>query len=132
MSLKLFVDDIRECPEGWHPARTVTEAVRVLATMPVEVVSLDHDIETQDYSGRRFNSMETFATVAYYLAAMCVDEQPKKVFIHTANPAGAKAMEAILENFGDPTDPGVVEIIFSMKYKEILEKWPNKSPEIPL
>lgn len=122
MSLRLFVDDLRECPEGWHPARTVTEAVRVLATMPVDVVSLDHDIETQDYSGRRFNSMETFATVAFYLSAMGDDVRPKKVFIHTANPDGAKKMDTILEGKTS------VEIIFCMKYREILEAWSDKTP----
>lgn len=117
MSLKLFVDDIRECPEGWHPARTLTEAVRVLATMPVAVVSLDHDIESQDYSGRRFNSMETFATVAYYLAAMDPGDRPKKVFIHTSNPDGARRMEAILEGKTE------TEIIFCMNYREILQNY---------
>lgn len=122
MSLKLFVDDLRECPEGWHPARTVTEAVRVLATMPVAVISLDHDIEMQDYSGRRFNSMETFATVAFYLAVMDPGDRPKKVFIHTANPDGAKKMDSILEGKTS------VEIIFCMNYKEILEKWSNNNP----
>lgn len=39
MGIKLFVDDLRACPKGWVPARTVTEAIRILATQSVEEVS---------------------------------------------------------------------------------------------
>lgn len=95
--MKLFVDDYRPCPAGWHLARTVTEAIRVLATMPVEVVSLDHDIAFQ---GRHGIELETFEGVAWYLAAMCVDERPRLVVIHTGNPTAASRMAGILEMAG--------------------------------
>lgn len=38
MKIRLFVDDIRREPEGWVRARTVTEAIRLLATQDVEEV----------------------------------------------------------------------------------------------
>lgn len=95
--MKLFVDDLRTCPEGWHVARTVSEAIRVLATMPVEVVSIDHDIAFQ---GRHGIELETFEGVAWYVAAMCVDDRPKQVVIHTGNPMAASRMAGILEMAG--------------------------------
>ena len=82
-SLKLFVDDIRECPKGWTPARSVTEAIRILATQTVDEVSLDHDIV--DGRSSPFSvvaSEETFMTVAFYINLMV--EKPK-IRIHTAN-----------------------------------------------
>jgi hypothetical protein len=105
MGLLLWVDDLRNpidfCPEGelWHWAKTVTEAIRVLATVEVSRVSLDHDI--MEYKPQPDGvlavstgmSMETFEPVARYIALM---PDPPKVAIHTANPAGRSKMEAIL------------------------------------
>jgi len=43
--MKLFIDDIRNAPDdSWIVVRTVTGAIRALATMEVDVISLDHDI----------------------------------------------------------------------------------------
>lgn len=45
MGIRLFVDDLRAAPDAsWTVVRTVTEAIRVLATQDVEEVLLDHDI----------------------------------------------------------------------------------------
>lgn len=75
MPIKLFVDDIRRCPDGWVPARTVTEAIRLLATQNVEEVSLDHDITCaalakmgQHAPHRYHSSEETFEPVARFIA----------------------------------------------------------------
>jgi len=93
MPLKLFVDDLRACPQGWVPARSVTEGIRILATMPVEEVSLDHDIACHLVMGREHLSAETFEPVARYIALM--KERPA-VKIHTSNyPAGSKMAEIL-------------------------------------
>lgn len=75
--MKLFVDDIRACPEGWVLARTVTESIRILATQSVEEVSLDHDIRCHHdfmapglaHEVYELTSPETFETVARFLHA---------------------------------------------------------------
>lgn len=94
LKIRLFVDDIRREPEGWQRARTVTEAIRILANMDVSEVSLDHDIA--DYCPgcrREFSSDETFEPVAYYIATM----NPRPIVqIHTGNPGGAARMADIL------------------------------------
>jgi len=94
--LKLFVDDYRPAPEGWHLAKTITEAVRILSgPVYADVVSLDHDIIYRE--GKHSFSEETFATVARYIALMSKERLPKIVYIHTANPTGARDIEEILD-----------------------------------
>ena len=104
--MKLYVDDLRRCPEGWVLARTNTEAIRLLATGYVEEISIDHDIcvpriDFIDQSVRKRLAIgeETYQPVAYYIAAM-----PKpnliKVNFHTANPDGAAKMKSILDAVG--------------------------------
>lgn len=111
--MKLWVDDIRPAPEGWHRARSVTEAIRILATMDVDEVSLDHDISMKVSVGdlaagysepRPFRSNETFEPVAQYLALLACCEgvwRPHKVTIHTANSVAAEKMRALLRAY-DP------------------------------
>jgi hypothetical protein len=46
--MKLFIDDLRNAPDdSWIVVRTVTGAIRALATMEVDIISLDHDISHQ-------------------------------------------------------------------------------------
>lgn len=44
MPLKVFLDDVREAPDGWIRARTPAEVIALLETGKVEEVSLDHDL----------------------------------------------------------------------------------------
>ncbi len=84
--IKLFVDDIRPEPKGWHRARTVLEAIRTLQMMAVEEVSLDHDIECYEpIHGISHSSEETFFSVARYIALMSKETRPKTIRIHTSN-----------------------------------------------
>lgn len=108
MKIKLYVDDQRESPVGWHLAKTITEAIRILSTMEVEEVSLDHDIgklseddfkealnncsinpsnELVDSLMRIQNTLpkETFEPVARYIASMPKEIRPW-VNIHSGNP----------------------------------------------
>lgn len=88
--MKLFIDDIRAPFEGWHLANTITDAIRILATTEVEIVSLDHDIQ-QSIPGTR--GFETFEPVARYIALM--NPQPRVQF-HTGNPIGGQRMADII------------------------------------
>lgn len=91
--MKLYVDDMRACPDGWVPARTVTEAIRILATLPIQEVSLDHDIQCDNGPRPHHVSDETFEPVARYIALM--NPRPK-VHIHTSNyPAGDRMAEIL-------------------------------------
>jgi hypothetical protein len=98
MKLKLFVDDIRRCPDGWTVARTVSKAVRLLDTQDVEEVSLDHDIACYLFAGQSHTSEETFEAVARFIANMPEERRPKIVWIHTANPLAGDRMTEILKD----------------------------------
>jgi hypothetical protein len=75
-SYKLFVDDMREIPPGWIGARTVSEAIAVLACLPISHVSLDHDIIYPRSGVGLYQAlaMENYRGVAYYIAAMPLEE----------------------------------------------------------
>lgn len=91
--MNLFVDDIRKPPSGWTLARTITQAIALLASQDIEKVSLDHDIACRLVSGQEHSSEEDFSAVAHYIALM--NPRPKVTF-HTANPGGGARMAAIL------------------------------------
>lgn len=89
--MKLFVDDIRKCPKGWHLARTVTQAISVLSRGVVEEVSLDHDIAYQHCPGNI--DFETFMPVAQYIALM---SKKPVVRIHTGNISAGQRMAEVI------------------------------------
>lgn len=126
--MKLFVDDYRKSPDGWHLAKTITEAIRLLSGIIYwDAISLDHDIIYRE--GKHAFSEETFATVARYIALLPKDRLPKIVYIHTANPRGAIDIEDILKGIV-PTENIGNDGHFNMRgdyskdvdYKEILNK----------
>lgn len=49
--MKLWLDDIREAPEGFVWAKSYNEAIALLKTGDVTYASLDHDLEFEQYSG---------------------------------------------------------------------------------
>jgi|SRR5581483_2622135 len=96
MGLKLFVDDLRECPRGWIPAKTITEAIRILSTVNIEEVSLDHDIGCRLVTGQEHSSNETFEPIAWFLLMANSPIEVVKVRIHTSNVAAGRRMADIM------------------------------------
>lgn len=94
--MKLFVDDIRRCYDGWELARTTSKAIRILDTQNVTEVSLDHDIACY-IAGQSHTSEETFEGVARFIANMPEERRPEIVIIHTANPLAGDRMTEILK-----------------------------------
>lgn len=105
------MDDLRNpdefVGEGWHWAKTVTEAIRVLDGVEVIEVSLDHDITHAILPNdaprpsliyQPVVCPETYEAVARFIARMPVNGMI--VRIHTANPDGAKRMQNVLESRG--------------------------------
>ena len=109
--MKLWHDDIRPAPEGWTWARTNERAQELLRTGKVTEASLDHDLGLHDVDMTppecggdadewfdkmllRGGSEET----GYDLCVWMVEEGfvPKKITIHSWNPAGAQRMAAAL------------------------------------
>lgn len=113
LGLKLYVDDIRNPDDfvgpGWHWAKTVTEAIRILDEQDVDIVSLDHDIAhsipiTGSTIAQPFACTETFEPVARFIRCLVLGaldwddghSYPHTVYLHSANPIGIEKMKAIL------------------------------------
>lgn len=98
--IKLFVDDLRPAPEGWELARTISKAIRILDTLQVSEVSLDHDIA----SSLSIREPETFEPVARFIVRIYGGFIPgihkPKVTLHTGSPSGAQKLKAILADAG--------------------------------
>jgi len=97
--MKLYVDDLRRCPDGWKLARTITEAISHLYSGRVNEISLDHDIIFMRGADIRMHK-EAFMSVAYFMAVMPRDLRPSKVRIHTANVDAGWKMYDLLRNSG--------------------------------
>lgn len=107
VKVKLFVDDLRPQPEGWYLARTITEAIRILAFFDVVEVSLDHDImhsvpgkEDTPSIEQAVTCPENFSAVAYFIAALPPERRPKRVIVHTTNSAAVYTILEILKEAG--------------------------------
>lgn len=101
--MKLYVDDIRDAPDGYTLVRDVNEAINFIDRYRYELeeVSLDHDISLQvEVAGvyRPFPSPETYRAVAKYIKEVYkhTPEDRPKITLHSANPDGRTAMESIL------------------------------------
>lgn len=90
--MKLWLDDVRPAPEGWTAVQNAADAIAVLRSGCVELVSLDHDLGP------------TEAGTGYDVAAW-IEEQaascalPRVMWrVHSANPVGVRRMEVALRN----------------------------------
>lgn len=89
--MKLFVDDERECPEGWIVARSYDEALTFLGIdqkCQVSDLSIDHDLG-EGKSGYDLACWLEERLVYGY-------EVPVKITCHSANPVGRARIEQCL------------------------------------
>lgn len=93
---KLYVDDLRPCPEGWDVARNFHEAIVMLEAVQYDEVSLDHDIAS--FYG---NKEMTGNDVLQYLIMRKMEghHTPSVVHVHSANPVGIKKMKEDIARF---------------------------------
>lgn len=88
--MKLWVDDMRPAPEGWTRAYDYHEATHlIMLCLPTtfEAISLDHDLG--------------LGLTGYDLAKwmVAVEEWPKDIYFHTANPVGRFNMQQLLSHY---------------------------------
>jgi len=113
--INLFVDDIRNPPDGWLVARTIENAKQWLRTGVVDRMSLDHDMgacEACVREGKHIGDMLTPETtylnwcsheedgtklVHWMIEHNCWSRQ--KPTVHSANPVGAARMRGMIERY---------------------------------
>lgn len=84
--INLYVDDLRDCPEGFKIARTVEEALEYMNTFNINILSLDHDLGIDD-NGNLLKS-------GYDLVKIICENglRANKIYLHTDNPVGRDNM----------------------------------------
>jgi hypothetical protein len=86
--MKVFLDDERPTPEGWHRVYWPEEAIALLETGTVEEISLDHDLG-DDARGTGY------AVILWIEEAVALRGfKPPIITVHSANPSAADKMRA--------------------------------------
>jgi len=85
--VNVYLDDERETPEGWHRVYWLEEAIELLQTGMVEVISLDHDLG-DDERGTGYDVVkwieEQVVTAGF---------APPVIHVHSANVSARTKME---------------------------------------
>jgi hypothetical protein len=86
-NMKIYMDDERQTPEGWHRTYTVEETIQVLETRQVTDLSLDNDLG----EGR----LEGFKVLDWLEEAVYNDHEFPMPFvtIHSSNSARVEHMK---------------------------------------
>lgn len=90
--MKLWVDDERPAPPGWHRAYTSDQAITALSPGDVEEISLDHDLG-ETCAGE---SDTTRRVVTWMIEN---EVWPTRVQVHTANPVGRSWLVGTLRRY---------------------------------
>jgi hypothetical protein len=100
--MKIYLDDLRPCPQGFEIARTVEEAIRDYKDASVfgcniKILSLDHDLGGLD---------GTYTKTGYDFCLWLVEEFyndnidfPYDIYLHTSNPVGRENMLQLLNRY---------------------------------
>ena len=91
--MRLWIDDLREPPEGYVWARSSDEAILHLTMRDWSVVSFDHDLGGSD------SGMVVMDWMIEYLE---IDEWPPHIMVHSANPVGARNLINRAKDFAPP------------------------------
>lgn len=83
--INLYVDDLRKCPEDFNVARNYDEAIEILNTREINILSLDHDLGLDD-NGIEKNGYD----IVKYMCENGIN--PRKIYIHTDNVVGRNNM----------------------------------------
>lgn len=87
--MKIYLDDIRDCPDGFILCRTAEEAIALIKTGQVTFISFDHDLGTE-LTGY---DVAKFIEEAYIMGELKLFPQWR---IHSANPVGVRNIMAAL------------------------------------
>lgn len=126
--LKIYLDDIRATPDGWHHCYKIDEVKRLLQTRVVTNMSLDHDLgasylcpDCYDLATDWRECSETGcyckchsvpfveAPSGYDLVKWMAEEDMWSVYkptVHSANPAGRVNMQSVIDRYWHPPKNG--------------------------
>lgn len=91
-SLKVYLDDERVTPEGWVRVYWPSEAIELLESGVVEIISLDHDLGDDD----RGTGYDVVLWIEEAVALRGF--KPPIISVHSANSSAAMKMRAGIES----------------------------------
>lgn len=116
--IHLYVDDLRDCPEGFFIARNIDEAKEYFQNYEIGILSLDHDLGIDEHG----NLLLTGYDLVKY---MCEEGlRADKIYLHTDNPVGRDNMYQTL--LGAQRRKFIDNDILIYKYPYISNKYSNK------
>lgn len=91
--MKVWLDDVRDAPDGWTRVFTAHEAITLLEGCGVVEISLDHDLGDDEKYGTGY-------TVACWIeeAVALRGFEPPEIKIHSANNVGRARMQRAIES----------------------------------
>lgn len=95
--MKVWLDDVREAPDGWLWVRNAEDFKEVFACFYPHIteISFDHDIASFDHLGNEITGYHCFCIVEKH-AFVNADYTIPKMTCHSSNPAGrAKILQGI-------------------------------------
>jgi hypothetical protein len=91
--MKVYMDDSRMTPVGWHRTYTVEETIEVLRTRQVTHLSLDNDLGSEDPKTEGFNVLNWLEEL--------VNDDPTfpipELVVHSSNAARAQSMRQVIK-----------------------------------
>lgn len=95
MITRLYIDDLRECPQGFMVCRSSDEAIQFVKDMGCpEFISFDHDLGGDDTSMKFINWLIESA-----LDGDVVIPDEFDYTIHSANPIGSENINSKMSSF---------------------------------
>lgn len=114
----LYVDDLRDCPEGFFIARNIDEVKEYFQNYEIEILSLDHDLGADEHG----NLLLTGYDLVKY---MCEEGlRADKIYLHTDNPVGRDNMYQTL--LGAQRRGFIDNDILIYQYPYVPNKYSNK------
>jgi hypothetical protein len=91
--IRIWLDDVRDAPDGWTRAYTAHEAIALLEAGGVVEISLDHDLGDDERHGTGY-------TVACWIEERVAigGFEPPTIRIHSANAVGRQRMQRAIES----------------------------------
>ena len=90
--INLYLDDLRPCPEYFTLARNALECRLLLLSNDVNILSLDHDLNTRETG---YDLCKWLVEAGQYDPNI----YPEQIFLHTANGVGRDNMFKLLERY---------------------------------
>ena len=90
--MKVYLDDVREAPDGWFRTLTAAATIRILEGGRVTHLSLDHDLGPEE-NGTGYDVLLWLEDQVYTQGFT-----PPKIWIHSANCGAWNKMEQAVEN----------------------------------